>query len=89
MKKVTVIASGEINPNIETKYAINGNYGIELIWDKNEAVMFAEAIECEICVSHIFPGTHEEWAKYIRDCVIERLQEEGLTYSSNYGVYLK
>lgn len=88
MKTYTVIASSEKEPKSEIMFAYNGQFGIETTSSESEANYFSEAIKIDLQVSRMFPGTTEEWSKYINECIIDTLTELGLTYSNVYGTFL-
>lgn len=89
MKTYNVVASSEKEPKTEVIYAYNGQFGIETTHLKEDANYFNEAVKLEVKVSHMFPGTNEEWNNYINECVIDTLKEQGITYTNDYGTFLK
>jgi hypothetical protein len=89
MKTYNVVASSEKEPKIEVMYAYNGQFGIETTHSEEEANYFKESVKLEVKVSLMFPGTTEEWDNYINECVIETLKREGITYTNDYGTFLR
>jgi hypothetical protein len=90
MKTINVIASSEKNPVEEIMYVFNGNYGIESTHSKSEASLFAESIQVNLKVSHMFPGTFKEWNRYINECISDTLLDLGLAYKNKYDdIFIK
>ena len=89
MKTINVKTSSEKDPTIYTMYAYNGGYGIEITHESYTPALFTECVKLNISVSSMFPGSVIEWNGYISDCVKEALEENNLTYSNIYGMFLK
>jgi len=89
MKTINVSATQDQNENEEVVYAINGQFGIETTSHEDEACYFPERIKCVVSVGQMFAGTHQDWQKYIDECVIDELTKQGLTYENSYGVFIK
>ena len=95
MKILKVKASTEKNPRIETWYAANNYpFGIICTQNRSEALACAqiseeEAICLKVQVSHIFPGTVEEWNRYIAGCIIDTLVANQMTRELYQGTFLK
>jgi len=89
MKTYNVTASAEREPKLEVMFAFNGQFGIETTHDFSEASLFSEAVKLNVKVSHMFPGTTDEWNRHIDYCITEELKKEGITYTNDYGTFLK
>ena len=89
MKTINVNASGEKTPKMEEIYVYNGQYGIELTHEIEEALLFPEAVKCNVSVSSMFPGTIEEWNNFIKECITEELVKNELVFKGTFDYFLK
>ena len=95
MKTINVTASAEESPRIETWYAANEYpYGVACTTDINEAEALAsiskeEYVICKASVSHMFPGTPEDWNRYISGQIIDTMDEMGMLVSNIDGKFIR
>jgi len=88
MKTINVITTNQEDPRIETHYAFNGEYGIETTQDEDTPAWCPEAVKCTVKVAAMFPGTIEEWNRYIHECIVDELRGAGLITKHSYSEYL-
>ena len=80
----TVSTTTQSDPEKETHYAYNNSYGIETTKYKDEALAYGgPVVECTVNVSSMFAGTHEEWAAYINECIIDTIKDSEIKIFEN------